>query len=233
MALIDLKSTPYEFFIDMSNNFEYNNKIFNTKCVCKDVLLKTLDEIKNIENLINYNVYICGKINSSSPFPTWDCDLTLENSNLNKDELLEIFKKIKETGLNNNLVFDLKFIWNIKDWNKGVGTPDQYFNISQVIFFWDSSGNKFVLEENTRSMRIRKRSNRFYTYYKALLIKKKGFLNLEEHGLNFISNSILPDSSLRGLNIYNDGDRTSFRKLEPVDTTNFTEEELAFHNSLK
>ena len=65
------------------------------------------------------------------------------------------------------------------------------------------------------------------------MIKKKGFLNLEEHGLNFISNSILPDSSLRGLNIYNDGDRTSFRKLEPVDTTNFTEEELAFHNSLK
>ena len=51
MTTIDLSMTPYEFFIDMSYNFEYYDKISNIKCICKDVLLKTLDEIKDIENL--------------------------------------------------------------------------------------------------------------------------------------------------------------------------------------
>ena len=46
MTTIDLSMTPYEFFIDMSYNFEYYDKISNIKCICKDVLLKTLDEIR-------------------------------------------------------------------------------------------------------------------------------------------------------------------------------------------
>ena len=148
MTTIDLSMTPYEFFIDMSYNFEYYDKISNIKCICKDVLLKTLDEIKDIENLVNYNVYICGKINSSSSFPTWDCDLTLENSEFNENELIEIFKQIKEIGLHNNLNFDLKFMRDITDWNNCVDTPDDYFDVIQAGFFCDPSTNQFsVLEK--------------------------------------------------------------------------------------
>jgi len=231
MTTIDLSMTPYEFFIDMSYNFEYYDKISNIKCICKDVLLKTLDEIKDIENLVNYNVYICGKINSSSSFPTWDCDLTLENNEKDDNILFEIFKKIKLIGLSNNIMFDLKYMRDIETWNKCVETPDEYFKISQATFFWDSSNNDFSLDENTRTMRIRKQKNRFYTYYKALLIKKKGETELDKEGINFISNTILPDSNLRNSGMYDN--RYSFRKLKPIDTTGFNEEEMAFYNSLK
>jgi len=231
MTTIDLSMTPYEFFIDMSYNFEYYDKISNIKCICKDVLLKTLDEIKDIENLVNYNVYICGKINSSSSFPTWDCDLTLENNEFNENELIEIFKQIKEIGLNNNLNFDLKFMRDITDWNNCVDTPDEYFDVVQAGFFCDPSTNQFSVLEKSRNMRIRKQKNRFYTYYKALLIKKKGETELKTEGINFISNTILPDSNLRNSGMYDN--RYSFRKLKPIDTTGFNEEEMAFYNSLK
>lgn len=231
MTTIDLSMTPYEFFIDMSYNFEYYDKISNIKCICKDVLLKTLDEIKDIENLVNYNVYICGKINSSSSFPTWDCDLTLENSEFNENELIEIFKQIKEIGLHNNLNFDLKFMRDIGDWNNCVDTPDDYFDVIQAGFFCDPSTNHFSVLEKSRNMRIRKNKNRFYTYYKALLIKKKGETELKTEGINFISNTILPDSNLRNSGMYDN--RYSFRKLKPIDTTGFNEEEMAFYNSLK
>jgi hypothetical protein len=60
-------------------------------------------------------------------------------------------------------------------------------------------------------MRIRKNRNRFFTYYNALLIKKKGEAELDTDGINFINNSILPDSSLRNSGVYDD--RYSFRKV--------------------
>ena len=56
---------PYEFYIDISYNYTYNNTTTSIKCVCKDVLIDLLNQIKSIENLLNYNVYVCGKINSS------------------------------------------------------------------------------------------------------------------------------------------------------------------------
>ena len=203
---------PYEFYIDISYNYTYNNTRTSIKCVCKDVLIDLLNQIKSIENLVNYNVYICGKINSSDSFPTWDCDLTLENSEFNENELIEIFKQIKEIGLNNNLNFDLKFMRDITDWNNCVDTPDDYFDVVQAGFFCDPSTNQFSVLEKSRNMRIRKNKNRFFTYYNALLIKKKGENDLETDGINFINNSILPDSSLKNSGVYDD--RYSFRKVK-------------------
>jgi uncharacterized protein YjbK len=99
---------------------------------------------------------------------------------------------------------------DITDWNNCVPNPDEYFEIVQANFYCDPSTNQFSVLEKSRNMRIRKNKNRFFTYYNALLVKKKGEAELDTNGINFINNSNLPNSSLRNSGVFND--RYSFKK---------------------
>lgn len=195
MASINLELYPYELYVNVSYEKPYHNFIF---CVCKDELLECLNQILTIENFKKYNCYLYGKINSSSAFPTWDCDMLISSSlEKNNEEIEKLFNEIKYIGLSKNLNFDLKYITDIEVYNKAVETPDDFVDVNEMGYGYDISNNKFILIHSIKKMRIRKKRNIEWTYYKPLLLKKENSTHFEKTGIDFINNTNLPDSSER------------------------------------
>tara|TARA_B110000008_G_C16731103_1_gene468797 strand:- start:5 stop:643 length:639 start_codon:yes stop_codon:yes gene_type:complete len=205
----DPTKTEYEMFIDISYNHVINqNKIH---CVTKDKLLEGLTAINNIENANLYNYYIIGKLNSSCPFPTWDIDMILTSDTVNETQLLDTMKNIKEMGFAKNLNFDLKYMTDIEIMNVGYRSPDISFNIIEKKLLYDLSLNQYNFYNNNKEHKINNSYTKAYPdlrYYEALLIKQKGENTLTDLGIQFINNSILPNSSLMNSGKY---EKYSFR----------------------
>ena len=205
----DPTKTEYEMFIDISYNHVINqNKIH---CVTKDKLLEGLTAINNIENANLYNYYITGKLNSSCPFPTWDIDMILTSDTVNETQLLDTMKTIKEMGFAKNLNFDLKYMTDIEIMNVGYRSPDISFNIIEKKLLYDLSLNQYNFYNNNKEHKINNSYTKAYPdlrYYEALLIKQKGENTLTDLGIQFINNSILPNSSLMNSGKY---EKYSFR----------------------
>ena len=205
----DPTKTEYEMFIDISYNHVINqNKIH---CVTKDKLLEGLTAINNIENANLYNYYIIGKLNSSCPFPTWDIDMILTSDTVNETQLLDTMKTIKEMGFAKNLNFDLKYMTDIEIMNVGYRSPDISFNIIEKKLLYDLSLNQYNFYNNNKEHKINNSYTKAYPdlrYYEALLIKQKGENTLTDLGIQFINNSILPNSSLMNSGKY---EKYSFR----------------------
>jgi hypothetical protein len=205
----DPTKTDYEMFIDISYNHVINqNKIH---CVTKDKLLEGLTAINNIENANLYNYYIIGKLNSSCPFPTWDIDMILTSDTVNETQLLDTMKNIKEMGFAKNLNFDLKYMTDIEIMNVGYRSPDISFNIIEKKLLYDLSLNQYNFYNNNKEHKINNSYTKAYPdlrYYEALLIKQKGENTLTDLGIQFINNSILPNSSLMNSGKY---EKYSFR----------------------
>jgi hypothetical protein len=205
----DPTKTEYEMFIDISYNHVINqNKIH---CVTKDKLLEGLTAINNIENANLYNYYIIGKLNSSCPFPTWDIDMILTSDTVNETQLLDTMKNIKEMGFAKNLNFDLKYMTDIEIMNVGYRSPDISFNIIEKKLLYDLSLNQYNFYNNNKEYKINNSYTKAYPdlrYYEALLIKQKGENTLTDLGIQFINNSILPNSSLMNSGKY---EKYSFR----------------------
>ena len=205
----DPTKTEYEMFIDISYNHVINqNKIH---CVTKDKLLEGLTAINNIENANLYNYYIIGKLNSSCPFPTWDIDMILTSDTVNETQLLDTMKNIKEMGFAKNLNFDLKYMTDIEIMNVGYRSPDISFNIIEKKLLYDLSLNQYNFYNNNKEHKINNSYTKAYSdlrYYEALLIKQKGENTLTDLGIQFINNSILPNSSLMNSGKY---EKYSFR----------------------
>lgn len=195
MATLDLSLNPYERFVNTTQERIYHNYFY---CICKDELLECLSKIPLVENIEKYNCYIWGKINSSSSYPTWDCDLFLTSSIIeNREEIFTILNNIKNIGLEKNLNFDLKYIKDINIINSLFDNPDDLSIVNYGIFGYDISNNNFGYVDISRNIIIRKSRNKEWTYYKPLLLKKENFTTLEQSALDFINNSNLPDSSER------------------------------------
>jgi len=205
----DPTKTDYEMFIDISYNHVINqNKIH---CVTKDKLLEALTTINTIENTNLYNYYIIGKINSSCPFPTWDIDMILTSETTDAIQLLNVMKNIKEMGFAKNLNFDLKYMTDIEIMNTGYRNPDVSFNIIEKKLWYDVSLNKYNCSYNNKDYKINTSYVKAYKdlqYYEALLIKQKGENTLTDSGVQFINDSILPNSNLMNSGKY---ERYSFR----------------------
>ena len=205
----DPTKTEYEMFIDISYNHVINqNKIH---CVTKDKLLEGLTAINNIENANLYNYYITGKLNSSCPFPTWDIDMILTSDTVNETQLLDVMKNIREMGFAKNLNFDLKYMTDIEIMNVGYRSPDISFNIIEKKLLYDLSLNQYNFYNNNKEHKINNSYTKAYPdlrYYEALLIKQKGENTLTDLGIQFINNSILPNSSLMNSGKY---EKYSFR----------------------
>ena len=193
----DPTKTEYEMFIDISYNHVINqNKIH---CVTKDKLLEALTAINTIANANLYNYYIIGKLNSSCPFPTWDIDTILTSDTVDETQLLDVMKNIREMGFAKNLNFDLKYMTDIGIINTGYKNRDASFNITEKVLWYDLSLNKYELIDYSKEHKINNSYTKAYTglqYYEALLIKQKGENTLTDLGIQFINNSILPNSSL-------------------------------------
>lgn len=195
----NVNETPYEMFIDIS----YTHFIRNTTihCITKDILLDCLNNINSIENSNLYDYYLFGKLNSSCPFPTWDIDLALVNSTTDNTTLLNVMKNIKEMGLSKNINFDVKYFTDINIIANGYDNPDISYNIIEKCIYYDASANEYVLFDVTTTNKINDTRMQIFTdfvYYTPLLIKKKGENILTSDGVQFINNSILPNSSLMG-----------------------------------
>ena len=195
----NVDETPYEMFIDIS----YSHVIKNTTihCITKDVLLDCLNSINTVENSNLYDYYLFGKLNTSCPFPTWDIDLALVNSTTDNTMLLNVMKNIKEMGLAKNINFDLKYFTDINIIANGYNNPDVSYNIVEKCIAYDLSANEYVLFDRTKTNKINDKRMEIFTdfiYYTPLLIKKKGENILTSEGLQFINNSILPNSNLMG-----------------------------------
>lgn len=195
MASVDLSLNPYERLVNISRSTPYHLDFF---CVCKDELLDNLSKIVKVEKFDKYECYCQGALNSSSAYPTWDCDLLIISSiDENFEELFEIFKKIKDIGMQQNLNYDLKYDKDIEKYNKAIETPDDIIHFSQKGLAYDTSNNEFVLYDVSRNGAMRKTKKKKWTYYKPLLIKAKNSNTLEQNAIDFITNSNLPDSSER------------------------------------
>ncbi len=195
----NVNETPYEMFIDISYTHIINNTTIH--CITKDVLLDCLDNINSIENSNLYDYYLFGKLNTSCPFPTWDVDLALVNSTTDNTTLLNVMKNIKEMGLTKNINFDLKYLTDINIIATGYNNPDISYNIVEKAILLDISTNEYILSDRTKTYKVNDKRMEFFTdfvYYTPLLIKKKGENILTSEGLQFINNSILPNSNLMG-----------------------------------
>ena len=69
MSVVDLEKYPYYLFIKMFKSKTYHNKC---DCICKDILIDRLNSILEIPNFDKYKCYIVGRVNSNTPFPTFD-----------------------------------------------------------------------------------------------------------------------------------------------------------------
>lgn len=195
MASVDLSLNPYERLVNTSRSTPYHLDFF---CVCKDELLDNLSKIVKVENFDKYKCYSYGSINSSNSYPTWDCDLMINSSTgENLEEILEIFKQIKNIGMEQNLNYDLKYETDIEKYNRAIETPDVPFHQNSKGLGYDISNNEFVLYDTSRNLAVRKSSHKAWTYYKPLLIKAENSDVLEQNAIDFITNSNLPDSSER------------------------------------
>jgi hypothetical protein len=195
----NVNETPYEMFIDISYTHIINNTTIH--CITKDTLLDVLDNINSIENSDLYDYYLFGKLNTSCPFPTWDVDLALVNSTTDTTTLLNVMKNIKEMGLTKNINFDLKYLTDINIIATGYNNPDISYNIVEKVMKYDISTNEYILSDRTKIYKVNGKKMEFFTdfvYYTPLLIKKKGENILTSEGLQFINNSILPNSNLMG-----------------------------------
>ena len=195
----NVNETPYEMFIDISYTHIINNTTIH--CITKDVLLDCLDNINSIENSDLYDYYLFGKLNTSCPFPTWDVDLALVNSTTDNTTLLNVMKNIKEMGLIKNINFDLKYLTDINIIATGYNNPDISYNIVEKVMGYDISTNEYILSDRTKTYKVNDKRMEFFTdfvYYTPLLMKKKGENILTSEGLQFINNSILPNSNLMG-----------------------------------
>ena len=195
----NVNETPYEMFIDISYTHIINNTTIH--CITKDVLLDCLDNINSIENSNLYDYYLFGKLNTSCPFPTWDVDLALVDSTTDTTTLLNVMKNIKEMGLTKNINFDLKYLTDINIIATGYNNPDISYNIVEKAILLDISTNEYILSDRTKTYKVNDKRMEFFTdfvYYTPLLIKKKGENILTSEGLQFINNSILPNSNLMG-----------------------------------
>ena len=173
--------------------------------------MEGLTAINNIENANLYNYYIIGKLNSSCPFPTWDIDMILTSDTVNETQLLDTMKNIKEMGFAKNLNFDLKYMTDIEIMNVGYRSPDISFNIIEKKLLYDLSLNQYNFYNNNKEHKINNSYTKAYPdlrYYEALLIKQKGENTLTDLGIQFINNSILPNSSLMNSGKY---EKYSFR----------------------
>ena len=195
MATLDLSLNPYERLVNTSKQRPYHEYMF---CICKDELLECLSKIVTIELFNKYNCYINGKINTSSSYPTWDCDIIVTSSiDEDLDEILNIFKQIKTIGFEKNMNFDLKYVKDIEIFNKAVETPDDPIIMKDKSLGYDTSNNEFVLFDTSKNIPIRKTTHKEWTYYKPLLVKKENSNVFEQGAIDFINNSNLPDSSER------------------------------------
>ena len=131
MATLDLNIFPYEIYVNTSLEKPYHPKC---DCICKDILVLALNDLLVIENFDKYDCYITGKINSSSPYPTFDCDLILTKTDKNDDELLELFKNIKLKGFERDINFDLKYMSSIEPFSNGVDNPDDFMKCLKLEF---------------------------------------------------------------------------------------------------
>ncbi len=195
----NVNETPYEMFIDISYTHIINNTTIH--CITKDVLLDCLNSINAIENSNLYDYYLFGKLNTSCPFPTWDVDLALVDSTTDTTTLLNVMKNIKEMGLTKNINFDLKYLTDINIIATGYNNPDISYNIVEKVMGYDISTNEYILSDRTKIYKVNGKKMEFFTdfvYYTPLLIKKKGENILTSEGLQFINNSILPNSNLMG-----------------------------------
>ena len=195
MATLDLSLNPYERLVNTSKQRPYHEYMF---CICKDELLDCLSKIVTIELFNKYNCYISGKINTSSSYPTWDCDMIITSSiDEDLDEILNIFKQIKTIGFEKNMNFDLKYVKDIEIFNKAVETPDDPIIMKDKSLGYDTSNNEFVLFDTSKNIPIRKTIHKEWTYYKPLLVKKENSNVFEQAAIDFINNSNLPNSSER------------------------------------
>tara|TARA_Y100000591_G_C21807733_1_gene685920 strand:- start:565 stop:1209 length:645 start_codon:yes stop_codon:yes gene_type:complete len=193
MATLDLNIYPYEIYVNTSLEKPYHPKC---DCICKDILVQALNDLLVIENFDKYDCYITGKINSSSPYPTFDCDLILTKTDKNDNELLQLFKNIKIKGFERNIHFDLKYMNSIEPFSSAVDNPDNEFEMSQTRIQYDLSQNQFTnLYTSNHPFKIRKNKNKEYTYYKPLLLKNKDSNTYNQDAIEFLNNSVLPDSS--------------------------------------
>tara|TARA_B100000963_G_scaffold84761_1_gene72405 strand:- start:980 stop:1624 length:645 start_codon:yes stop_codon:yes gene_type:complete len=193
MATLDLNIFPYEIYVNTSLERPYHPKC---DCICKDILVQSLNDLLVIENFDKYDCYITGKVNSSSPYPTFDCDLILTKIDKNDDEILQLFKNIKLKGFERNINFDLKYMSSIEPFSNGVDNPDDLHEMSQTRIQYDLSQNEFTnLLTLNRPFKIRKKRNIEYTYHKPLLIKNKDSNTYNQDAIDFINNSVLPNSS--------------------------------------
>jgi len=194
MSVVDLEKHPYYLFVKMSKRKTYHDKC---DCICKDTLIERLNSILQIPNFNKYKCYIVGRVNSNTPFPTFDCDMRLTHPEKNLDELKELFIKIKEKGFEKNIHFDLKYYTDIEPWNIAAENPDDLHEIYSAAPVYDNSYNEWkVLERNPDTkLRVRKEKHKEITYYKALLIKDENSTTYIPEAIKQLEDSVLPNSS--------------------------------------
>lgn len=194
MSVVDLEMYPYYLFVKMSKSKTYHDKC---DCICKDTLIERLHAILQIPNFNKYKCYIVGRVNSNTPFPTFDCDMRLTHPEKNLDELKELFLKIKEKGFEKNINFDLKYYTDIEPWNIAAENPDNLHEINDVSPVYDISNNKWELFERNPNvkLRVRKEKHKKITYYKALLIKDENSTTYIPEAIKKLEDSVLPNSS--------------------------------------
>ena len=193
MSTIDLDRFPYSLYINTSREWPWHSKC---DCICKDILTESLNNLLSITNYNKYACYLTGKINSSSPYPTFDCDLILTNSVYNEEELYQLIKDIKFKGFESDINFDVKYMENIEPFSSAVDTPDEVYQMSQTLIQYDLSQNEFTnLITRTDPVKIRKTRNKEFTYYKPLLLKNENSTTYIQSSLNYLNDSLLPVSN--------------------------------------
>lgn len=202
----DPNKTPYEMFIDKT----YNHVIRDTPihCVTKDILLRCLNSICDVENSELYDVYLFGKLNSSCPFPTWDVDIALVRGETDDQILLDVMTKIKEIGLTNNINMDIKYLTDINIIATGYINPDKDYIIKEKCITFNLSTSLYELHERTKTYKVNdKRTETFkdFVYYTPLLVKSIGKNKIDDNCIEFISDGILPQSSLMGSGKFDSG----------------------------
>lgn len=182
----------YELYVNSYLSYIYHPKI---ECVCKDTLVKALENVVKIEKLFLYNCFITGSINSSSQYPTYDCDIIITNSQEDKQEILEILRNIKEIGLSYNLNLDCKYMEDITPFSIAAETPDEYTTMTQTSVVYNRETQIFdSLLKLTKSFRVRKRRRESFDYYKPLHLKEINQNEIKETARVFIDNTDLPMS---------------------------------------
>lgn len=193
MSVIDLEKFPFELYVNCYKEYPFHSKC---ECICKDTLINTLNNLLTINNFNKYNCYITGKINSSSQYPTFDCDLIITNEVKNDNEILQVLKDIMMKGFESNILFDVKYMENIDSFSLAVNDPDNLHEITESYAKYDISQNDFnTLNTITHNIRIRKPIFKNYTYNNPLLIKAANENTLNSGAVEYLNNTILPDSS--------------------------------------